>query len=232
MRNVDQHLARGDLRLGQCLLDVVDRAYRHFHGVDAAHPFVGAVGQEMLRQDGNDFFAVDDAVGVAGEARIFRQVGQADAVAQGNKLAVVAAGNDEVTVGGAEHLVGHDVGVGIAVAARHLARCEVVHGLVGQRCHLHVQQCQVDMLAQPGFFAAQQRGLDGDGGVEAGHQVGKGNTGFLRPAAGQVVALAGNAHQSAEALDDEVVARLGRTRAGLAKAGDRAVHQPRVELRQ
>ena len=48
------------------------------------------------------------------------------------------------------------------------------------------------------------------GGVHAGHQVGDRDAGLLRAAAGQIVALAGDAHEAADALDDEVVARRDR----------------------
>ncbi|MNT51313.1 hypothetical protein D3C72_1882750 [compost metagenome] len=51
----------------------------------------------------------------------------------------------------------------------------------------------------------------------------------MRTAAGQVVALAGDAHQAAHGLDQEVVCGLGGARPRLAKAGDRAVHQARVD---
>jgi hypothetical protein len=53
-----------------------------------------------------------------------------------------------------------------------------------------------------------------------------------RPAAGQVIAFAGDAHQPAHALDHEVIAGAAGVRAGLAEAGDGAVDQARVELLQ
>ena len=55
--------------------------------------------------------------------------------------------------------------------------------------------------------ARAQRGEDRDRRIHAGREIGDGDADFLRPAAGLVVALAGDAHQTAHGLDDEVVAR-------------------------
>ena len=68
-------------------------------------------------------------------------------------------------------------------------------------------------------------GQDGNGGVHAGHQVGEGHAGLLRAAAGQVVALAGDGHQAAHALDEEIVAGAVSVGAVLAETGHRAVDQ-------
>ncbi|MNS90590.1 hypothetical protein D3C72_1246460 [compost metagenome] len=118
----------------------------------------------------------------------------------------------------------------IAPAARRLAAGQVVGVHVGQHRHLHVQQRHVDVLAFAGAVAVRQRRQHGDGGVLASHQVGDGHAGLLRAAAGQVVALAGQAHEAAHALDDEVIARARGVRAGLAEAGDRAVDQVGLDL--
>ena len=67
------------------------------------------------------------------------------------ELAVVADGQDHVAVGGGKILVGHDVGVAVAHAARRLARDQVVHRLVGKAGHLHVEQREVDVLPWPVF---------------------------------------------------------------------------------
>ena len=63
------------------------------------------------------------------------------------------------------------------------------------------------------------------GRVHAGHQVGDRDARLLRAAARLAVALAGDAHEAADALDDEVVARALRVRAGLAEARHRAIDE-------
>jgi hypothetical protein len=68
------------------------------------------------------------------------------------------------------------------------------------------------------------------GGVHAGDDIGDGHARLLRSAAGQVVALARDAHQPAHALDHEVVAGALRKRPILPKARDRAIDEARVDL--
>ncbi len=68
-------------------------------------------------------------------------------VAEAGELAVVADGEDHVAVGGGEVLVGHDVRVAVAHAPRRPPRDQVVHGLVGEAGHLHVEQREVDVLS-------------------------------------------------------------------------------------
>ena len=127
-----------------------------------------------------------------------------------------------------EHLVGHDVLVRIAGAPGHLAADQVVGAQVGQHRHLRVEQRHVDVLAFAGALGVAQRGQDGHGGVHAGEQVGHRHAHLLRAAA-EVVALAGDAHQPAHALDRVVVAGAVAVGPGLAEAGDAAVDEPRVE---
>ena len=65
------------------------------------------------------------------------------------------------------------------------------------------------MLAPPGPLAGEQRRLDRDHGIEAGEDVGEGDADLLRLA----VRRAGQVHDAAHALDDEVVAGRGWRRA-------------------
>ena len=75
-----------------------------------------------------------------------------------------------------------------------------------------------------------ERGEDGGRRVHAGHQVGSGDANLLRPAARQVVALAGDAHDAAHGLRDQIVAGAVRVGPRLAEAGDRAVDQAGVHF--
>src|SRR5688572_21477366 len=77
-----------------------------------------------------------------------------------------------------------------------------------------------------------ERRADGDARVHAGNEVGDRDAGFLRAAAGPVIALAGDAHQPAHALDHEVVARALAPRTGVAEAGDRAIDESGIHFLQ
>ena len=113
----------------------------------------------------------------------------------------------------------------IAPALGRLAAGEVVGVHVGQHGDLHVEQRHVDVLAFARAVPVRERGEHGHGGVHAGHQIRDGHAGLLRTAAGQVVALAGQAHEAAHALHDEVIAGAGGVRTGLAEARDGAVDE-------
>ncbi|MNG13623.1 hypothetical protein D3C84_973110 [compost metagenome] len=86
MGNVDQHVARQYLWFVQRLGNAVDGPYRYALRVNAPYPLIGEPSEKVTRQDGNDLLAVADSVGVARETRIFRQLWQADGVAQCDEL--------------------------------------------------------------------------------------------------------------------------------------------------
>jgi hypothetical protein len=79
----------------------------------------------------------------------------------------------------------------------------------------------------PVFLAVQQRGQDGVAGIQAGQDVGQRDADLLRPGAFLALGAAGDAHQAAHALDQEIVAGARGVGAVLAEAGDRAIHELR-----
>jgi hypothetical protein len=80
----------------------------------------------------------------------------------------------------------------------------------------------------PLLLAMSQRRENRDGRVQAGHQIGNRDAGFLRSTAGTIVALAGDRHEARHRLDDEVVTGTVFVWAVLAEAGDRAIDDARV----
>ena len=144
------------------------------------------------------------------------------------ELAVVADRQDEPAVGAREDGIGADVVVRVAGARRRNPGREIVHALVGEHAGHRVEQRHVDVLAAAGRLALVERGLDGDHRVETGHDVGEGDAHAMRRAVG----LAGQRHDPAHPLDDEVVAGARRVGAVLAEAGDRAGDETRVGRRQ
>src|SRR5690606_7768274 len=227
--DVDAQAAVPHLRVLEDLLVVVDAAAGHVGGCQARDPVRRAARQNGAGQFGHQGVAADDAALDLGPARVGGQVGALDGGAVALPLHVVADRDDDLAVGHREDLVGHQAGVGVAVAVRDLAVGEVAGDLVAAQGDDAVQQGHVDVLPLAGYRAMVQRGQDGDGGVHAGDDVGDGDAGFLRAAAGQVVAFAGDAHQPADGLEHEVVAGLAGAGAVLAVAGDGAVHQARVD---
>ena len=105
---------------------------------------------------------------------------------------------------------------------------QVVHRLVSQHRHAHVQERQVHPLTAAGAFPLGQRRLDADHPVKPGEDVDPGHAHLLRLAP----RLAGQVHDPAHPLDQEIIARLARPRPVLAEAGDRGIDQPRVRRRK
>ncbi len=102
-----------------------------------------------------------------------------------------------------------------------------VRGLVRQHRELDVEEPEVDPLTRAGTLAQPQRRQHGDRAVEAGEEVGIGHPGLLR----RPVRLAGQVHDPAHRLDDEVVARPRGQRPVLAEAGHRGIDHPGVRRR-
>ena len=221
-------LARLRLRVGEHTVHRVDRAAGDTGRFERGDPVVHRLPADGRAQQRGEFEPVAHAIGIAQEPGIVRERRQAQHVAQPLVLTVVSGGHDDAAVAGAEGLVGHDARVPVADARRDLARHQVVHRLVREVGHLNVEQREVDVLATPGGVARLQRGQHGDGCVLSGHDVGHRDAGLQWPATGHLVRFAGDAHQPAHALYQEVVARAFAIGAGLSEAGDRAVDQPRA----
>ena len=74
-----------------------------------------------------------------------------------------------------------------------------------------------------------ERSQHGNRRIHAGDQVRHNDANFLRPAAGLVVWVAGDCHQTCHALKDRVVAGQLAIGACLTKASDAAVNKPGVD---
>src|SRR5262245_21940162 len=116
----------------------------------------------------------------------------------------------------------------VAVAQWRLACSEIPHGLIAAKRHQTVEQRHVDVLADAGRRPVIESREDRDSRIETGDHISDGDAHLLRAAARPVVTLAGNAHQAAKTLENEIIARLLRIRPILPVAGDRAVNEPRI----
>ena len=129
-------------------------------------------------------------------------------------LIVVADREHEVAVRRREGFIGNDARVTVAEARGYFAAGEIIPGLVGQQRGDRVQHRQVDFLAATGTLAREQRHGHAIGREHAGGDIGdchaETEAGTCR--------IARDAHQAALALHDGIVARLLRTRSGLAES--------------
>ena len=118
--------------------------------------------------------------------------------------------------------------MGVAHLDRDLAGDEVVEVLVAQHGDLGVEQGHVDILAFAGRLGMAQGRLNGDDRVKAGEDVGHRDADLLGLAAG----LAGDRHQPADPLYDEVVAGARRIGAVLPEAGDGTIDEAGIDCLQ
>ena len=104
----------------------------------------------------------------------------------------------------------------VAQSDRILPRRQIIHRLIGEDAGHAVEQGNIHMVAPAGLFATRERGLDADDGIKASHDVSQGHPDLLRCAGG----IAGQVHDSAQTLDDEIIAGPRGVRTVLAKAAD------------
>src|SRR5690606_13262987 len=143
------------------------------------------------------------ATGVVRKGRVASQFGRAENIAQFDVLAGVTRGDNDVAVRDREHLIRHNVGVGVTYALRDVAGYQVVQRLVGQYADGGVHQGGIDIAALTGGLALVQRSKNADDRVDTSENVRHRNTNTGRLA----VRHAGQVHDAAHALRHQVVAR-------------------------
>src|SRR5260221_444152 len=220
---LDQHVARGHLRVCQGLRDVVDRPARNAGLAEDLDPGSGRLAAEDPVELAAQLGVVGVAQIVRREARVGRQVVAPECDAQFEPQPVIAGGDDDVPVRRRKRLEGGDRRVARSHRSGDLAGRRVAHDRVLEQRELAVENGDVDLgrLAAP--LAMVERGIDGDRRIEPGAEVADRGADAGRRRA----RMAGDAHDAAEALDDHVVGGLSGRRAGMAEARRRRIDQPR-----
>ena len=141
------------------------------------------------------------------------------------ELTVVTDRQNDVPILGLKNLVRHDVGMGVSHSHRRLSSRKISHGLIRKNRHLTVEKRHINILPLTRTFAMNQCGLDGIGGVKAGHEIGDRDTHLLGISPGNILGLSGHTHQAAHRLDHKVIASPVSVRPSLAKPGDGAIDE-------
>ena len=124
--------------------------------------------------------AVRDPVGVRREPGVVGEAGCAEHARERAELLVVAHGDHELAVGGAEHRVRRDRRVRVAHPARRRAGRERRGRLVRERREQALQQVHLDELAHAGAVAVAQREEDPGERVLPGEHVDEGDADLAR----------------------------------------------------
>ena len=208
---------------------VVDGGGGHACGIDGLHRLVDGVQAGPLFNLGLQGRVIVAALQVAVKARVRQQVRPVDDLfAQQLEKMIVSAGDDEAAVRRGEGIVRIGGGIAVAHQLRQLAGGEVALGAGFQAGHHGIHQGHVHPLAPAGELAGVQRHQDADGQVHAAQHVAHGaaHTGGL------AARVAGDAHQAAHRLGDDIVSGALGVGPVAAEAGHRRINDARVDLFQ
>src|SRR6266404_6325728 len=203
-----------DLRLGEGLVDAVDRPARHAGLVQGGNPLRAGLGPGD-RADALVYgLAVLRAQGAAFMLGMAEQLRRAHGLAKALPQIVARGGDIDVAVGGGKY-AGRDArGVVVAGLLGNLALDQPPRRLEVEHENLRLDQRGMHPLANAGRFALQQRDQDGLRQQEPRGQVGNRDADPHRALAG----LAGDRHQPAHALGDLVHAGPRSVGTALAEA--------------
>ena len=199
----------------------------------AADPLGGGARPQHGLEPRGQLVGVRHARAVGGEARVGGQLGQPERVAEAREQAVVADRDGDRAVGGRERLVGRDARMAVAAPVRHDAAEHPRRALVEQR---HAARRPSARPRRGGPRPVRARSASAawmpDHGEQPADEVDDGGARLQR----RPVGLAGDAHQAAHRLREEVVAgqraRLLGGPEGGHRAGDEARVAPRAASRR
>ena len=166
-----------------------------------------------------------DALRIVGEAVVLEQLVEVERSTEALEERVVRDADVHVAVARAEGLVRDDRRVHVPFRPRDRAVGEVARGLAREHRDLAADHRRVDDLPLAAPLARAQRGGDRERREHAGDHVGLRHADHDRIAAG----LAGEAHDPAHPLHDEVVRGPRATGAVLPEAADVAEDRARID---
>src|SRR5215469_13937494 len=220
----EPHAAVDDLRIGEHLLQIVDRTRWYAGGFELVQKLFAFPPRGQRAQFADEFGAMADAAFI-----VFVQVGLgqfrgAENAAQFDELRVVSGGDDDAAVRDRKFLIRNEIRMRIADALGKLAGDEIIERLERKRADRGIDQRRIDVTAAPGFLPPHQRRKNADRGIDAGKDIGDRYADAHR----WTVGGAGHAHDAAIALRHQVISRTPRRGTGLPETGHRAIDQPRI----
>src|SRR3990172_235614 len=149
MRQGHDHAALQEVRALADLRHALDSPRRDPGLIESREPLLGPAGGEDPVQKRDQRLPRLDALRLAVEATVPRQVRPVQRLAQSLPEGVVGDAHGQVDVGGLEDLIGHDGRVLVAPAGGALAGGEVDPGLIRQERRHDVQHGHLHLLALP-----------------------------------------------------------------------------------
>src|SRR4051812_2318197 len=180
-----RHADMLDLRVGEHLVDRIDRPARHPRLVEPVDPLGAAALDRMPVDLGIERVAVLGAAGAGRVIGIGHHVGRLDGLAEAFPDLLPGRRDVDMAVGRLEH-ARRDAGrVIVAGLLGDLPADQVTRGLEVEHEDLRLQQRRLDVLALARLLALQQRGENTHRAEQPGGQVGDRDADPHRPVAGQ-----------------------------------------------
>src|ERR1700733_1481064 len=194
------------VRVGENCRKVIDGTARYRSCLQGIQPLGCCTRSDDTLYQGNQLMTMGKTRAIDGKAIVRRPLRPADSLTEPGELGFVADGYDDMTISCPEVPIRHDVRMGVSQPRRLLPTGEVVHCLIGQPRHLDIKERRVNLLAFARLVAISKRGHDTYGGIQTGQDVGQGDADLQWAVTRFPIRVTGYAHQSAHALDQEVVA--------------------------
>jgi hypothetical protein len=157
MRQRLDHIACGNLRIGQRFWNRADSAARHAFAPERFDQRSNRPRAQHFGKRRSQFFVVRDPAGVRLIARVSPKSLQIKRGAEPLPLPVISNGEHDNAIRGFVGVVRRDRHVPVAGARRHFTRGEVPAGLVREKRRNGVEQAHIDELSAIRPSAREQR---------------------------------------------------------------------------
>src|SRR6185503_19478928 len=211
--------------IGEHLVERVDRTDRDIRFAQTSNDLRLREGLHTSFDDRDDLPTVCDPLRVVGEALVLEQLLEVERTTKALEERVVRDADVDVPVARTERLVRDDRRMHVPFGPRHRAVGEEARGLAREQRDLPADHRRVDDLPLAGAIARVQGGGDRERREHARDHVGLRHADHDRIAA----RLAGETHDPAHPLNDEVVRGPRAAWAVLAEAADMAEDRSRID---
>src|SRR5258708_147165 len=217
-----------DLRIGEDLIDRVDRSTRHPGAIEDIDPRGAVALRRIVLDRGVERIAVVGTRVVGGVAGIGPELGRAERFAKPAEMRIARGGDVDVAVARAKDAGWNARRMGVAGLRRDLAGDRPARGLEIEHGDLALKERGLHPLPLPRLLAPEQGAEDADGAAQSGRQIGDRDADAHR----SLTREAGDRHQSAHPLRNLVDAGPLAIGSVLAEPGAAAIDEALVDRAQ
>ena len=135
-----------DLWVDKHLCHILDRPGRHALRLAHRQKRLSRVLLGRIVQHSGKLVAICQTVCIGRKARVLRQFWHLQQIAQPPILRIIACCDDDMAVGAVEHLIGHQIRMGVARPRRGGAGRQIIHRLIGHHRNSDIVKRQINVL--------------------------------------------------------------------------------------